>query len=207
MTRHESKKSNRERFFEAAMKVCVEKGWANTRMDDIAKASGRSKGSLYHHFESKDVLFIDMLQHHVNRYAEAAEMQLAEGMSVRDIILGMSAAFDEQVEDEPEMMIVFMEGFLAGLRAPKVQDVLREHYQRAIDGIEQLIILGVQQGEFSKAISPRALARLFATAGDGMMMTVLSLQLPRHEGAGLIDLVRLLLDGAANQTHSGVSRG
>jgi AcrR family transcriptional regulator len=41
----------------AALEIFVEKGFAATRLDDVAKRAGVSKGTLYLYFESKEELF------------------------------------------------------------------------------------------------------------------------------------------------------
>ncbi|MCG6537831.1 MAG: TetR/AcrR family transcriptional regulator [Syntrophales bacterium LBB04] len=51
-------KKNRERaIMDAAMKTFSRKGFADTRMADIAKAAGLSYGLIYHYFENKEKLF------------------------------------------------------------------------------------------------------------------------------------------------------
>jgi len=46
---HESK----NRLLEAALRVIREKGYTATRVEDICEAAGLTKGSFFHHFESK----------------------------------------------------------------------------------------------------------------------------------------------------------
>jgi TetR/AcrR family transcriptional repressor of nem operon len=51
-TRHESK----TKLLEAALRVIREKGYSATRVEDICEAAGLTKGSFFHHFESKEAL-------------------------------------------------------------------------------------------------------------------------------------------------------
>ena len=41
----------------AALELFVEKGYAGTRLDDVAQRAGVSKGTLYLYFENKEDLF------------------------------------------------------------------------------------------------------------------------------------------------------
>ena len=50
--RHESK----TRFLQAALQVIREKGYEATRVEDVCEAAGLTKGSFFHHFESKEEL-------------------------------------------------------------------------------------------------------------------------------------------------------
>ena len=52
------KDNSKNQILDAALKVVVNKGYAQTRMDDIVSQSGLSKGALYHHYPSKKDLFI-----------------------------------------------------------------------------------------------------------------------------------------------------
>jgi TetR/AcrR family transcriptional repressor of nem operon len=51
-TRHESK----TKLLEAALKVIRAKGYTATRVEDVCEAAGLTKGSFFHHFESKEAL-------------------------------------------------------------------------------------------------------------------------------------------------------
>ena len=48
----------RIRIIKAARQNFAKKGFANTSMEDITKTAKVSKGGIYHHFESKDDLFL-----------------------------------------------------------------------------------------------------------------------------------------------------
>ena len=50
-------------ILDGAMKVFVKKGYANTRIDDIANSVSLSKGAIYHHFNSKKEIFISLIKH------------------------------------------------------------------------------------------------------------------------------------------------
>lgn len=52
--RHESK----TRILQAALRVFREKGYGATRIEDVCEAAGLTKGSFFHHFDSKEELAI-----------------------------------------------------------------------------------------------------------------------------------------------------
>ena len=54
-------KERKQQILDAAEDVFTRKGLDNARMDDIAKRTGLSKGSLYWYFKSKDDLIIAIL--------------------------------------------------------------------------------------------------------------------------------------------------
>jgi len=51
------KEARPQELLAAALDLFVERGFAATRLDDVAKAAGVSKGTLYLYFSSKEDLF------------------------------------------------------------------------------------------------------------------------------------------------------
>ena len=68
----------------AALDLFVEKGYASTRLEDIAHHAGVSKGTLYLYFDSKDALFKAVIQ-------EGIVPALAQGDTLVDGYRGSSA--------------------------------------------------------------------------------------------------------------------
>jgi len=53
--------SGRVRVLDAAAQLFVEQGYAGTTLRQIAAAAGIKAGSIYHHFDSKEALFVAVL--------------------------------------------------------------------------------------------------------------------------------------------------
>ncbi|MDE6906045.1 MAG: TetR/AcrR family transcriptional regulator [Lachnospiraceae bacterium] len=75
----EPKSVHREKIASAASVLFMERGIAATSMDDIAKAAGYSKATLYVYFENKDeivgILVLDSMKKLYNYIASALEQQ------------------------------------------------------------------------------------------------------------------------------------
>ena len=71
-------------ILDAAMHEFARRGFTGTRMDDIAKRCGLSKGGLYAHFKSKDAIFEALLDRTVERIDWGKMPRLAAGVSVRE---------------------------------------------------------------------------------------------------------------------------
>ncbi len=61
----------------AALELFVERGFAATRLDDVARAAGVSKGTLYLYFSSKEELFKAVIQEGIVPLIEEGEAMLA----------------------------------------------------------------------------------------------------------------------------------
>jgi AcrR family transcriptional regulator len=55
------KVATRERILTAALGVFAEKGYHRASVDDIVHASGTSKGGVYHHFATKEAIFLALV--------------------------------------------------------------------------------------------------------------------------------------------------
>lgn len=67
----------RTRILEAAARVFAEKGYHETRMDDIVTAADSSKGSLYFHFPNKEEIFFGL----IDTFIGLLESRLQETLS------------------------------------------------------------------------------------------------------------------------------
>ena len=61
----------REKIYSGALRVFSHRGYAATRISDIAKACGISHGLLYHYFASKDEIFTDLVKNAATSSANA----------------------------------------------------------------------------------------------------------------------------------------
>jgi TetR/AcrR family transcriptional repressor of nem operon len=55
-SKHESRHESKTRLLNAALHVIRAKGYSATRIEDICEAAGLTKGSFFHHFDSKEAL-------------------------------------------------------------------------------------------------------------------------------------------------------
>jgi AcrR family transcriptional regulator len=64
-----SKTATRDKILGAALHVFAEKGYHRAAVDDIVRASGTSKGAVYHHFPNKEALFLALVDELAARLA------------------------------------------------------------------------------------------------------------------------------------------
>lgn len=65
-----TKAARRAQIIEAAISCFLEKGYTNTAMSDIIKASGLSSGSIYSHFSGKEDILISAINERLNSVKE-----------------------------------------------------------------------------------------------------------------------------------------
>ncbi|MFR8010088.1 MAG: helix-turn-helix domain-containing protein, partial [Gordonibacter urolithinfaciens] len=61
VSRQEQRERRREEILRAALRLFVRKGYAGTKVGDIAEAVGMSTGLMFHYFESKEALYEELI--------------------------------------------------------------------------------------------------------------------------------------------------
>src|SRR6516162_1690282 len=90
--------ATRARIVEAAANLIYAHGVEQTSLDDVMAASGVSKSQLYHYFEDKDALVLEVISRQTERVLEAQQPHLAALDSLpslkawRNVIIGLNEA-------------------------------------------------------------------------------------------------------------------
>jgi AcrR family transcriptional regulator len=138
-----------DEVLDAALALFIEKGFANTRVEDIAARAGLSKGAVYLYFPSKEAILEGLVKRAVVPIAETAatfvrnyvgDPRLAISMMMKTV--GHKLA-EPQVIAIPKLMMREMINF------PEFAATYRrEVLDRVIPVAEQLIKNGVAEGYF-----------------------------------------------------------
>ena len=62
-TQREAQHESKTKLLDAALRVIRAKGYGATRIDDVCAAAGLTKGSFFHHFDSKEELALEAAEH------------------------------------------------------------------------------------------------------------------------------------------------
>jgi AcrR family transcriptional regulator len=74
LTRKEKQAETRSRLLNAAERVFLQRGLQSSSVEEIAAEAGYTRGAFYSNFDSKDELFVELLQDRVyHRYAQMAQ--------------------------------------------------------------------------------------------------------------------------------------
>ena len=145
----------------AALKTFSTKGFAATKLDEIAKKAGISKGTLYLYFESKEVLFKAVVTEFVLPQIEKAEEQAEHYTgSIKELMFILLEQWrvnvlETELSGIPKMMIAEASNF------PELATFYLENViQRIRKFVAKLIKLGIEQNEFRECDSEYT-ARLF----------------------------------------------
>jgi TetR/AcrR family transcriptional regulator, fatty acid metabolism regulator protein len=110
-----SKIATRERILDGALDVFARKGYHRAIVDDIVRASGTSKGAVYHHFPNKEAVFAAL----VDDFAELLVSRLATAVSARHGALAkvdgaLTAALTTFADHEQLARLILLEAVSLG---------------------------------------------------------------------------------------------
>ncbi len=148
--RAERAAERRQAIIEAALDEFIARGFAATRLDDIAKRAGVAKGTIYLHFKDKESMFEELIRTAIVPLVGRMHAPPPIGGSVRDAIETFAKTFIDEVASTRRGDIVRVI-VAEGPRFPAIADFYyREVVSRGLAGMRALIELGIARGEIKQ---------------------------------------------------------
>jgi AcrR family transcriptional regulator len=154
------KEARAPEILEAALACFAQKGFAGTRMDDIARKAGITKGTIYLYFDSKESVFKALARASIGEQLAVVKAQVenfpgATAQLLRFVLstMGRFAATSDRVI-LPRLLIAEAGNF------PELAKFWRQEIiEKGIGLFGTIIQRGVDRGEF-RAVAPEHAARL-----------------------------------------------
>ena len=174
-------------ILDAAVRVIAERGFAATRIQDVAAFLGVSTGLVHYHFESKDELLNAAFRHAAEADIRRLEKSLAESVDAVEQLDRLIREYLPGGRGE-KGWVLWIDAWGEALRDPGLRRISAELDEAWFAALEGVIVDGVTAGKFHCA-EPHAAAWRLAALMDG-----LSLQIVAHRGmltrTEAIDFVR-----------------
>lgn len=183
-----------DELLRTAVDVIVDRGLANTRTGDVARAAGVSQALVFYHFSTKDALL-------EQAFAYAAEQDLA----------GLAAVLDAESTPPQKVRTIvdlyapagrskawqlWIDGWSEALRNPDLEKLSRRLDLRWKEALAEVIVAGVRDGSFRCSDPTRAAWRLTALIdGLAVQLTVHEDVMPRDQ---ILDWIHDAVDRELN---------
>ena len=146
---NESKQLQRKaQILDAALAVIVQKGYENSRMDDIVVSSKMSKGAIYWYYKSKKEIYLSLVNHWVHNYSAVLNHIVDTDRSASDQLRSLFQYFIVQYEKDPVVFKALLEFWSMAGRDPEFNDKLQKVYSEFVNLISTIIQQGMDNGEF-----------------------------------------------------------
>jgi AcrR family transcriptional regulator len=160
-------------IFNAAIEVFAESGFDQAKMDDIARAAGVAKGTIYYHFKSKEELFVGLMNEGVQKLIDRARRYLNSHKSPTDQLLALvENQIHFYVQNGKLAKLLLNEAFGTKTRQVQFRRKIGEYLQL----IEEVMIEGNRLGEFQIKHVPEAASAIFGAASVVVLQKLYSME-------------------------------
>lgn len=182
----------------AALHVFSQNGYAATRLEDIAQAAQVTRGAIYHHFGSKEKLYIELIHHYEAGINQVAQDIMDQGGTPRTILQNLLVRLFEYLEEDDDYRAV-VELFINKVEITKeLEEITREIIlgrRILVRYFADLLRQGVDVGEFRADLPIQDAARALAGFINGMGLLWVQDSNSFSIGESAHSLVNVFLEG------------
>jgi AcrR family transcriptional regulator len=194
VVKKETVEKRRIEILEATCDVVIERGFAGTRVADVAKKLGVSNSLIHYHFASKEELLAAAFEHYAQK--DLVDMQHDSDSAPTCVakLWRLIESYVPEGSDDVEWMI-WIDAWGEALRNPKMKPISQQLDEQSIAVFEKVLRAGNEAGEFH-CVHPRESATRISGLIDG-----LAVQYAAHEGVlKRKEFIRLMRQLAAAET-------
>lgn len=157
----------RKKILDSAVKLFSSRGYNRASVDDICAEAGISKGAYYHHFESKQAVFLALLDGWLKTFDDAVDA--TRDQTVPETFAQMMDAFPYIFETAGGHLPMFLEFWQQASREEKVWEASIAPYRRYHKYFTSLIKKGIAEGSFAE-VNPGVAARMIVSTAMGLLL-------------------------------------
>ncbi len=190
----------RAQLLEAAEACFSESGYDAAGVAEICRRAGVSKGAFYHHFATKQAIFLELLV----RWLEGLDTQIARARQDAPNVLAALVTIAGMVRQVFKIgggrLPIFLAFWMQAARDPEAWVVTIGHYRHYHTLFEAMIADGIAEGSVALTINADAAAQAIVSLGMGLILQGLLDPEGADWGRVAEDSIHILLDGLRNQT-------
>lgn len=187
-TRKEKKERRRQEILYAALELFVTKGYAATKITDIAKSANMSRGLMFHYFESKEKLYEELIRMGLEGTAYPGEQKCEHAIG---FFMNFTEELFAYMKEQP-VVAKFFVLMAEAQRSEATPEHIREIAMR-VNVIEQFVPIvewGQKEGTIKEG-SPLVLSNAFWCSVQGIaerFATNQDIELPNSDW--IVDIIR-----------------
>lgn len=147
MARSTAETATRDRILQAAVAVFARKGYHGAGVEDIVAASGTSKGAFYHYFESKQAIFLTLMDSLAAVVEQGVESAIsAEQGAIAKVGAALRVVVETAAEQHDLAKILLVEAVGLG---PEFEEKRLEIHRRFARLIQRHLDRAVAEGDIA----------------------------------------------------------
>ena len=174
LTRADQRARTRARLIAAAEQVFIRQGFHAASVEEVAEEAGFSKGAVYSNFESKDELFLSVLEGRLDSRALAIEVGIDPNKPVSQQATEAGDGFFEVFLRDPGWSLLLMEYAAHAARHEDLRHRFAQRNQRMRTRITELIAYHLGAMGVTSPVPVDQLATILFSLGNGIIMEKLT---------------------------------
>lgn len=167
----QNKQTSREKILQSAVQLFLGEGYEATSVNDICKHAGVSKGSFYHYFETKQVLFLSLMENWSGRVMQSVLGEpITEDSNAKDVLIQMPYQFNMAFTAVPKGFPILVDFWRQAMAEPAIWKTAVEPYRYFTGFFMRFIETGQLDGSIRKDINSETLARLLVAIAMGYLL-------------------------------------
>jgi AcrR family transcriptional regulator len=156
-------------ILEAATHLFSKYGYDATGVAEICQAAGVSKGAFYHHFPSKQAIFMELLNSYMNSIETGFNLMRQEVRNIPQAILQMAEMVGALFQATDIHLPIFLEFWTQANHDPQVWELTVAPFQRFQSYFAEMIQEGIDEGSL-QPVDPHLAARVLVSLSVGLLM-------------------------------------
>jgi AcrR family transcriptional regulator len=169
MEEKQSGVNTRSRILKASEQCFSRYGYDATGVAEICATAGVSKGALYHHFPSKQAIFVEMFENWMRAFVEGMERIRDTAPSVPVALLKMAKMTGLVFKSASGQLPLFIEYLTKASREPEIWKATIAPYRFFREFFSELIRRGIEEKSL-KNVDPQLTAQIIVSYGAGLVM-------------------------------------
>ncbi len=169
MTTQVRSEETRARILEAAEECFARNGYDATGLAELCRRAGVSKGAFYHHFPSKQAVFLELLDRWLGGLDAQMSAMLAAAGDPAGGLLALAHLTEHIFREGRDRLPIFLEFWTRATHDAQVWAATMTILQRYRAFFADLIRAGIEQGSL-RPVDPDAAARLMVSMGIGLLV-------------------------------------
>lgn len=158
-----------DRIITAAVREFGTHGYDNTSVSQICKAADVSKGAFYHHFPSKQAIFLELLDTWLNQIDASFLYIRNQSDTVPEALLMMTGMMGSIYDAAGGNLPMFLEFWNQARHDQEIWDEVIDPYRRYQDYFADMIQEGIAEGSL-KDVDPQKTARVMVAMAVGLLL-------------------------------------
>ncbi len=146
------KAETKTKIFTVALQLFLQQGYANTTVEQITEASDVAKGTFFNYFPTKDALLFYLGEQRVALTQELLGKELLHIPSAQGKIFAVLKVFAQANEENKEITALIVREMFHKIFTDFEPEKANQLQFRML--LEEIIVLGQQQGEFRLSLTP-----------------------------------------------------